>query len=105
MMYCEFIERTKFNENYMTMSDYKNYIEPAYMECEYNKDVFCEKFYKAYTDNVYKIVDMMISAQSVETLTDYIEGETKLADVEFIESQLKTAFLKTCVKRFKGWKF
>lgn len=32
MMYCEFIDISEYGENYITFTEYHDYIEPIYME-------------------------------------------------------------------------
>ncbi len=32
MMYCEFIEISEYGENYITFTEYHDYIEPIYMD-------------------------------------------------------------------------
>ena len=34
MMYCEFIDISEYGENYITFTEYHDYIEPIYMECD-----------------------------------------------------------------------
>ena len=40
MMYCEFIDLSEYGENYITFTEYHNYIEPIYMECDMSKQDF-----------------------------------------------------------------
>ena len=37
MMYCEFIDISEYGENYITFTEYHDYIEPIYMECDMSK--------------------------------------------------------------------
>ena len=40
MMYCEFIDLSEYGENYITFTEYHDYIEPIYMECDMSKQDF-----------------------------------------------------------------
>lgn len=40
MMYCEFIDISEYGENYITFTEYHDYIEPIYMECDMSKQDF-----------------------------------------------------------------
>lgn len=46
MMYSEFIERTKYEESYITPTDYDQFIEPVYMAqpASVDKNTFCKRF-------------------------------------------------------------
>ena len=69
-----------------------------------DKDKFCKDFYKAYRNNVQKIVEMLIVAKTTDELEEYIAGdESVIDDVQAVENTLKQAFLKTYAKREKGW--
>lgn len=37
MMYCEFIEISEYGENYITFTEYHDYIEPIYMDADLSK--------------------------------------------------------------------
>ena len=37
MMYCEFINISEYGENYITFTEYHDYVEPIYMECDMSK--------------------------------------------------------------------
>ena len=34
MMYCEFIDISEYGENYITFTEYHDYIEPIYMDAD-----------------------------------------------------------------------
>ena len=40
MMYSEFIEISEYGENYITFTEYHDYVEPIYMECDLSKQDF-----------------------------------------------------------------
>lgn len=40
MMYCEFIDISEYGENYITFTEYQDYVEPIYMECDMSKQDF-----------------------------------------------------------------
>ena len=37
MMYCEFIDISEYGENYITFTEYHDYIEPIYMDADMSK--------------------------------------------------------------------
>lgn len=39
MMYCEFINISEYEENYITFTEYHDYIEPIYMDADMSKSV------------------------------------------------------------------
>ena len=39
-MYCEFIDISEYGENYITFTEYQDYVEPIYMECDMSKQDF-----------------------------------------------------------------
>lgn len=100
MMYCEFIERTKFGERYIDETMYHNYIEPAYMEApdEINKDQFCKDFYKQHAAAVSNVVSGLIIAKSLEEKENYISTGEGFTDIEEAHKML----LKTFLKAYKG---
>lgn len=101
MMYCEFIERTKYGECYITESMYHEYIEPAYMEApdEISKDQFCKDFYKLESQAVSSIISGLIAAKPIEDKAGYINGlNKKFDDIEQKHATLKQIFLEA----FKG---
>lgn len=102
MMYSEFIERTGFNESYVTFEDYTKYIEPVYMDyTQDNKDKFCKKYYKLHTAYVYNGVDMLIAAKSIEEKENYINGNTDFTDIEAIHAKMKLGFLKSLKRLYE----
>ena len=40
MMYCEFIDISEYGENYITFTEYHDYIEPIYMDADLSKQDF-----------------------------------------------------------------
>ena len=40
MMYCEFIDISEYGENYITFTEYQDYVEPIYMEWAMSKQDF-----------------------------------------------------------------
>lgn len=40
MMYSEFINISEYGENYITFTEYHDYVEPIYMECDLSKQDF-----------------------------------------------------------------
>lgn len=92
MMYCEFIERTGWNESYMTPSDYDDKIEPVYMESTLDKNAFCEKFYKLHNSIVVSAIECLIASKSLEENFEIINGNYD--DIENIHIALKNGFLK-----------
>lgn len=40
MMYCEFINISEYEENYITFTEYHDYIEPIYMDADMSKQDF-----------------------------------------------------------------
>lgn len=101
MMYSEFIERTGFNERYITYDDYTTYIEPVYMNFNDDKNKFCKKFYKLYEKNVYSAVDLMIAGKSIEEKEAYLNSdEHAFDDIDAAHVLIKKGFLKELKKFF-----
>lgn len=101
MMYCEFIERTKYGERYIDETMYHQYIEPAYMEApdEINKDQFCKDFYKLETAAVSTVISGLITATPTETKERFINGENSaFTDIH----QKHTVLLNIFLEAFQG---
>lgn len=96
MMYCEFIERTRFDEDYITESMYHDFIEPAYMAApaEVNKTTFCECFYNIHNKKVNDVVDGLIIAKSTAEKENYIISLTGFDDVTKKHETLRDIFLE-----------
>lgn len=94
MMYSEFIERTGYSESYVTFADYADFIEPAYMRLDVDKDKFCKKFVKLYREKVFSAVELMIIGHSTAELENYICGEFSLSAVESAEKLMQHGFFK-----------
>lgn len=94
MMYSEFIERTGFGETYVTFADYSDFIEPAYMRLDVDKDKFCKKFVKLYHEKVSNAVELMIIGHSTSELENYICGEFSMSAVESAEKLIQRGFFK-----------
>lgn len=94
MMYSEFIERTGYDENYVTFTDYSDYIEPAYMRLDVDKDKFCKKFVKLYREKISAAVELMIIGHSISELESYICGEFSMSAVESAEKLIQRGFFK-----------
>ena len=95
MMYSEFIERTGYGETYVTFADYSDFIEPAYMRLDVDKDKFCKKLYKLHAEKVYSAVNLVITGKSLSEKEDYICGDNSaFADVEKFHDLVKRGFLK-----------
>lgn len=97
MMYSEFIERTGYAETYITHSDYATHIEPIYMNADHipNKDIFCKLFYEDHNKKVNSVIEMLIKSKSTNEILDFISGQIRFEDINFIHDNLKDAFLKT----------
>lgn len=100
MMYSEFIERTKFGENYITESMYHDFIEPAYMNAPetITKDIFCKDFYKLHNKVVNTVVTGLICKKSIDEKVNYINNHTGFDDV----SQKQTVLLNLFLESFTG---
>ena len=94
MMYSEFIERTGFGETYVTFADYSDFIEPAYMRLDVDKDKFCKKFVKLYREKVFSAVELMIIGHTSTELENYICGEFSMSAVESAEKLMQRGFFK-----------
>ena len=94
MMYSEFIERTGYDENYVTFADYASFIEPAYMRLDVDKDKFCKKFVKLYRKKVFAAVELMIIGYSASELESYICGAFSMPAVESAEKLIQRGFFK-----------
>lgn len=103
MMYREFIERTGYDERYMTYDDYANYIEPVYANGDDDKNKFCKKFVKQHSKYVYTAVELMISSKTTEEQVDYAfnNNDNIMADVEKAHNMLKKGFLKKLKEFYK----
>lgn len=101
MMYCEFIERTGWSENYMTLTDYEEKIEPVYMESTLDKNTFCKKFYELHNSIIVPAIECLVASKSLEEKEALIAGAVTWDDVENIHIALKNGFLK----KFKRGEF
>lgn len=97
MMYSEFIKNTEYGETFITEAMYHEFIEPVYMNCDLDKTTFCKKFYKLENSVICPAVECLISANDIETLINYINGEISLDYIKDIEKCILMGFLK----RFK----
>lgn len=106
MMYCEFIERTKYGESYITESMYHEYIEPAYMAAPetVNKDIFCKDFYKLESQAVTTVITGLIAAKPLDDKCGYIAGlNEKFEDIEKKHTLLKQIFLEAFSGIYKNY--
>ena len=94
MMYEEFIERTKFDESYITIDDYTEFIEQVYMNCKDDKNKFCKKLYKLHVERVSKAIELMIASKTLEEKEKFINNEIKFDDIEKAQKMLKVGFFK-----------
>lgn len=96
MMYCEFIERTRYGEKYIDETMYHDYIEPAYMEApdNVNKDQFCKDFYKLHAEAVTNVVSGLIIAESLEAKENYICTGKGFEAIDEIHNAIHMIFLK-----------
>lgn len=94
MMYSEFIERTGYDENYITFADYADFIEPAYMRLDVDKDKFCKKFQHLYREKVFGAVELMIIGHTLAEKESYICGEFDMSDVQSAEKLMQRGFFK-----------
>lgn len=102
MMYSEFIERTGFNESYMTYNDYTDFVEPVYNDSTDDKDKFCKKFYKLHRERVSNAVELMISGKALAEKEAYICGDQSMfSEIEKAHEMLKKGFLKQLKKLYK----
>lgn len=105
-MYCEFIERTRYSESYITNEMYSAYIEPAYMEApdKINKDQFCKDFYKLESQAVTSVVSGLIIAKPTEDKKGYINGlNQKFDDIEQKHTVLLNIFLEAFTGIYKNY--
>lgn len=94
MLYEEFIEKTSFNENYITFEDYNKYIEPIYMESKLDQQNFCKMFYENFTKFVTKPINKIISRLTEEEKESFINGNENITrDINVIDTLLKTKFI------------
>ena len=94
MIYSEFIERTGYGETYVTFADYSDFIEPAYMRLDIDKDKFCKKFVKLYREKVSAAVELMIIGHTTAELENYICGVSDMSAVESAEKLIQRGFFK-----------
>ena len=66
MLYKEFIEKTGFDEKYVTFDDYNKYIESIYMDSKLDQKEFCKMFYDKFTEFVSNPTSRYISRLSKE---------------------------------------
>lgn len=94
MTYNEFITITGWTEEYMTYSDYADYIEPAYNDSNEDKHKWCKALYKAHNECVNTPIETAISAHTIAEKTAFINGDTDaFADVDVLQGILKTNFI------------
>lgn len=112
MMYSEFIERTKYEESYITPTDYDQFIEPVYMAqpASVDKNTFCKRFKSLARKIIDCPIEIMMSAISTNDKMQYIatqnyhENEPIPESFERLESahqMLKIGFLKNLSKYYK----
>lgn len=112
MMYSEFIERTKYEEGYITPMDYDQYIEPVYMNqpASIDKNQFCKRFRSLERKIVGCPVEIMMSAISTNDKMQYIAAQKYNEDEPIPESfkclesahqMLKIGLLKNLSKYYK----
>ena len=94
MMYGEFIERTKFDESYITIDDYTEFIEPVYMNCKDDKNKFCKKLYKLHAERVSKAIELMIASKTLEEKEKFINNKIKFNNIKKAQKILKIYFYK-----------
>lgn len=56
MMYCEFIEISEYGENYITFTEYHDYIEPIYMDADMSK----QDFVALLKETIHKMVEPVV---------------------------------------------
>lgn len=72
MMYEEFIKMTGFCESYITYYMYTEYIKPVYMMSALNKQAFCKRFYRLYTNIITPIIEAKISSLRHKKLEEFV---------------------------------
>lgn len=74
MMYCEFIEISEYGENYITFTEYHDYIEPIYMDADMSK----QDFVALLKETIHQMVEPVVQrAIHNIPLPDAIKGVTK----------------------------
>lgn len=107
MMYSEFIDRTKYEESYITPINYKQYIEPVYMAqpASVDKNQFCKRFKSLERKIVGCPVEIMMTAISTDDKMQYINEDEPIPEsFKYLESahqMLKIGFLKNLSKYYK----
>ena len=60
MMYCEFIDISEYGENYITFTEYHDYIEPIYMDADMSKQDFVALLKETIHQRVSPVVERAI---------------------------------------------
>lgn len=56
MMYCEFIDISEYGENYITFTEYHDYIEPIYMDA----DLYKQDFVALLKETIHQMVEPVV---------------------------------------------
>ena len=101
MMYCEFIDLSNYGENYITFTEYHDYVEPIYMECDLPKQDFVKLLKETIRQMVEPVVqraiqsvplpDKLAIAFSEEKPVELLE---RIAKIDFEARKLVYQYLK-----------
>ena len=101
MMYSEFINISKYGENYITFTEYHDYVEPIYMDCDLSKKDFVKLLKNTIHQMVEPVVERAIQsvplpdklaiAFSDEEPVDLLE---RIAKIDFEARKLVYQYLK-----------
>mgnify|MGYP004490475409 CR=1 FL=1 len=101
MMYSEFINISEYGENYITFTEYHDYVEPIYMDCDLSKQdfigllkntihQFVEPVVKRAINNL-PLPDKLVLAFSDEEPVEFVD---RIAKIDFEARKLVYQYLK-----------
>ena len=101
MMYCEFIEISEYGESYITFTEYHDYIEPIYMECDMSKQDFVALLKETIHQMVEPVVQRAIQSVSLPdklaiafSAEEPVELLERIARIDFEARKLVYQYLK-----------
>ena len=70
MMYCEFIDISEYGENYITFTEYHDYIEPIYMDADLSK----QDFVALLKETIHQMVEPVVQRASWNFYSEIFTG-------------------------------
>ena len=99
MMYCEFIDISEYGENYITFTEYHDYIEPIYMDADLSK----QDFVALLKETIHQMVEPVVQ-RAIHNIPDKlaiafsdeepVELLDRIAKIDFEARKLVYQYLK-----------